>query len=112
MRRGPDDHGMCNVRASDTASNVIEHGIAHDGPEGGKGHAEDTSVITNLHPNSQTHHHHQHVSDAPNHHHNTPYGQPNHTPPHGLHHGAGPPHYPYGPLPPFYPGQNYIIPNQ
>ena len=110
MRRGPDDHGMWNVRASDTASNVVKHGITHDGPEGGHGHAEDTSVVTNLHPNSQNHHHHQHVSDAPNHHHNTSYGQPNHLPPHGLHHGATPPNYPYPP--PFYPGQNYIIPNQ
>ena len=120
MRRDPDDHGMWNVRASDTASNVIKTGITHDGPEGGKGHDEDTSVITDLHPNSQTHHHHQHVSDAPNHHHHTPYGQPNHAPPHGLHHGAGdhPPHHTYG-FPPQYPpptyplyppSQNYIIP--
>jgi hypothetical protein len=89
MRRGPDDHGMWNVRASDTASNIIKSGISHDAPQGGSGHLEDTSVITSQHPNAPNHHHHQSVSDAPNHHHNTPYGQASNVPPHGTHHGAG-----------------------
>ena len=51
MRRGPDDHGNWNVRASDTASNVIDTGIPGDAPEGGKHNYEDTSVVTdNLYP--------------------------------------------------------------
>jgi len=103
MRRDPADRGHWNVRASDTASGVIDSGIHHDTPEGGKTNSEDTSSVTNQYPNSPYHPPlHEHAADPPQ-----QYPQyPQQHPQYPQQHPQYPQQHPQYPQQPY----NYIMP--
>ena len=128
MRRGPDDRGVWNIKASDTASNVISKGIPGDGPEGGTSNYQDSSVVNPAPPQYPPHQQYPPQyppqSQAP-----PQYPPQSQAPPQYPPQSQAPPQYPpQSQAPPQYPpqyppqvlhplgtfpyyGQNYMIPN-